>query len=945
MIKSYKWLICFAFLLPACYLFKEATPLPEKLLPVTQSWIDEKFQRMSLDQKIGQLILVSAKTLSFSDYDPAYLKIKDYVRRYHIAGLLIENGEAYQLLSSTNRLQSISATPLLIAANFRNGVGGPIEGGTAFISQTGLAATGESDFAYETGKITASEARALGFHLTLSPCAATAGESVSFITYGKDPAEVEKYCVSNIRGLQENGLLACATHFPGIVSGATTSQIGKNLISLKDWQENGLQPFSEAIRAGVAFIMPENGSFPVLDQGFDRPAALSPYLLTEILRNKLKFEGVVISDLLTNDIVKQTFYPGYTAVKALDAGVDLIILEDNIPSVFAALRQAVQDKKISVQRIDTSVKRILYWKSVLGLEEHAISDTDLARTRLQTSASLKTADKIAAKSITLLNNQDLPLAFKKDLRLCSIAYTSASDGSSAQAAFLHELAQVFPFTRSVTFSTDFSQEKMDSLLEDAADSDVIVNLYYCGNARQLSDRQNFLIGQLDSLRKTVVHIFFGPPQLGRNFSHLKNLLLIYAAFPNCQRVVADVLTGRLPVAGRLPVNIAGLAAKGRGDMLSQQTMVLEPVNNLTAFANPLYLDSLKNFLQISISDSAFPGCAITVGYRNHLLLNEAFGRFTYDPQSIQDQPNSIFDLASVTKVVATTTIAMILYDQGRLNLDWPVQEVVPEFKGKGKDQVTVRHLLTHTSGLPGWVKFYETMQGKERIVQEICHTDLIYQPGTQTVYSDLGMILMQKILETIAQKPLNLLFEEYVASPLGMNRTFYNPEPKYFNEIVPTEMSEFHHKLVRGFVHDENTFAMGGVSGHAGLFSTAEDLAHFCQMYLNGGIYKFKRILQPETIKLFTARQNLVEGSSRAIGWDTRSEEHSMAGKYMSMQAFGHSGFTGTTVWLDPVNDVFVVLLTNRVYPTRENQKIRRVRPQVHDYVMQAILGKASENK
>jgi len=899
---------------------------------------------MSLDQKIGQLILVSAKTQSFSDSDPAYHQIQDYVRRYHIAGLLIESGEAYQLLAYTNRLQSISATPLLIAANFRNGVGDPIEGGTAFISQTGLAATGERDFAYETGKITAREARALGFHLTLSPCAATAGESVSFMTYGQDPAEVAKYCVSNIRGLQENGLLACATHFPGIGSGATKNQIGKNLISLKDWQENGLQPFSEAIRAGVGFILPENGSFPLLDQGFDRPAALSPYLLTEILRNKLKFEGVVISDLLTDDIVKRTSYPGYTSVKALEAGVDLIILEDNIPTVFAAIRQAVQDKKISVQRIDTSVKRILYWKSVLGLEEHAISDTDLARTRLRTPASLKTAEKIAAKSITLLNNQDLPLLFKKDLHLCSIAYTSASDDNSAQKAFLHQLAQVYPFTWPVTLSADFSLGKIDSLLEHAADSDVIVNLYYCENTGQLSDRQNFLIGQLDSLHKTVIHIFFGSPRPGRNYSHLKNLLLAYSAFPNCQRVVANALTGLLPVAGKLPVNIAGLAAKGRGDILSQQTMVLEPVNNLTAFANPLYLDSLKNFLQTSISDSAFPGCAISVGYRNHLILNEAFGRFTYDPQSTPDQPNSIFDLASVTKVVVTTTIAMILYDQGRLNLDWPVQYVIPEFMGEGREQVTIRNLLTHTSGLPGWVKFYETMQGKERIVQEICQTALIYQPGTKSIYSDLGMILMQKILETIAQKPLNLLFEEYVASPLGMGQTFYNPEPKYLNEIVPTEISEFHHKLVHGFVHDENTFVMGGVSGHAGLFSTAEDLALFCQMYLNGGIYKFKRILQPETIKLFTSRQNLVEGSTRAIGWDTRSEEHSMAGKYMSMQAFGHSGFTGTTVWIDPANDVFVVLLTNRVYPTRENQSIRRVRPQVHDYVMQAILGKSSEN-
>jgi CubicO group peptidase (beta-lactamase class C family) len=200
------------------------------------------------------------------------------------------------------------------------------------------------------------------------------------------------------------------------------------------------------------------------------------------------------------------------------------------------------------------------------------------------------------------------------------------------------------------------------------------------------------------------------------------------------------------------------------------------------------------------------------------------------------------------------------------------------------------------------------------------------------------MILMQKVLETITQNSLDRLVKEYITDPLGMKQTFYNPDRILLPEIVPTEFSEFHHALVRGFVHDENTYAMGGVSGHAGLFSTAEDLAVFCQMYLNGGIYDYQRILRPETIELFTQRQNLVENSTRALGWDTRSETGSMAGDYMSMNAFGHSGFTGTTIWIDPENQVFVVLLTNRVYPTRKNQKIRKVRPVVHNYVMKAVL-------
>ena len=301
----------------------------------------------------------------------------------------------------------------------------------------------------------------------------------------------------------------------------------------------------------------------------------------------------------------------------------------------------------------------------------------------------------------------------------------------------------------------------------------------------------------------------------------------------------------------------------------------EVYNNLP---NHLYLDSIKISLNQAISDSAFPGCAISIGFQGKLIFEQSFGNFTYDPHSSKVEVNSIFDLASVTKVVATTTISMILYDQGRLELDWKVSDIVPAFRGKEKEDITIRHLLTHTSGLPGWIRFYLSLKGKEKIIQEICETELENKPGTIYVYSDLGMIMMQKIIETITEKPLDQLVRDYIAIPLGMKRTFYNPDSSLRNEIVPTEVSEWHQKLVHGFVHDENTYVMGGVSGHAGLFSTVQDLSIFCQMFLNGGLYDNKRILKTETIDLFSSRQNMIKGSTRALGWDTRSEENSMAG-------------------------------------------------------------------
>jgi CubicO group peptidase (beta-lactamase class C family) len=364
------------------------------------------------------------------------------------------------------------------------------------------------------------------------------------------------------------------------------------------------------------------------------------------------------------------------------------------------------------------------------------------------------------------------------------------------------------------------------------------------------------------------------------------------------------------------------------------------LDNRLLLSHPEYIDSLKLYLNSAIRDSAFPGCAISVGLRGKLVFQEGFGYFTYNPRFARVKTNTIFDLASLTKVIATTTIAMILYEQGHLPLNRKVVDILPEFQGTQKDLVTVRHLLTHTHGLVGWKQFYINLKGKERIVREICRTDLNSPPGIQYVYSDLGMILLQRIIETITHKSLDFLVKEYITGPLHMDRTFYKPDTSWFGEIAPTEFCEWRQVLVRGFVHDENAYAMGGVSGHAGLFSTVEDLSIFCQMYLNGGIFNDQRILQLETIDLFTQRQNLVKGSTRALGWDTRSEENSMAGDYMSMRAYGHSGFTGTTIWIDPENNVFVIFLTNRVYPTRENLKIRTVRPKVHNYIMKAVLNK-----
>jgi CubicO group peptidase (beta-lactamase class C family) len=333
---------------------------------------------------------------------------------------------------------------------------------------------------------------------------------------------------------------------------------------------------------------------------------------------------------------------------------------------------------------------------------------------------------------------------------------------------------------------------------------------------------------------------------------------------------------------------------------------------------------------------AFPGGVLAAGEHGALLHLHPFGRLTYEEDAPPVTAGTLYDLASLTKVVATTTMAMILVDEGKLDLEQPVQELLPGFQGAGKEAVTVRHLLTHSSGLPALAPLYQEIQGREACVERIQAMDLVYPTGSRSTYSDLGMILLGEILEKAAGQPLDRFVRERVLDPLEMRDTRFLPSPDLRPRIAPTEIDPWRGRLVHGEVHDENAFAMGGVAPHAGLFGTAGDLARFARMLLNGGTLDGHRIVSRRTVDLFTRRAGIPD-SDRALGWDTKSAEGSSAGTLFSPSSFGHTGYTGTSLWIDPERGLFVILLTNRVHPTRENNLIREVRPAVADAVVRAL--------
>ncbi len=361
-------------------------------------------------------------------------------------------------------------------------------------------------------------------------------------------------------------------------------------------------------------------------------------------------------------------------------------------------------------------------------------------------------------------------------------------------------------------------------------------------------------------------------------------------------------------------------------------------NSSEEFAHQSAYDfsEVEKVINNAIDDKTFPGAVVLVWKDDNIIFQKPFGHFSYDQNSDKVTLNTIYDLASLTKVLATTTAAMVCVDKKLFKLDDKVSKYIPTFASNGKDNVTIKNLILHNSGLPAWKRYYDKEFSKEEILNDIYNSEIKFVPGNKILYSDLGMIVLGKVIEKVSNKSLDEFCKEEIFIPLKMNNTSFNPPDSVKDRIAPTELDNYWRmKLIKGEVHDENASLLNGVAGHAGLFSTADDIAKLLEMLMKQGKLNGNQLIQKETVKLFTSVKN--SESERLLGWDLKSETGSSAGDKFSKNSFGHTGFTGTSIWIDPVRNLFVVFLTNRVYPSRDNKKILQVRPLLHDAVIDAI--------
>ena len=949
-----------------------ASDSPATRQAAAQKWAEATLRAMSVDEKIGQLLFTTYHG-SFTPRDAAaYRNMMHDVDDLHVGGFInitqgsplgIVKSQVYPTAVLTNQLQAKSKLPLLVGADFERGTGMRLEEGTSFPTAMALAAAGDPKDAYTMGKITALEARAVGIQWIYAPDADVNNNPgnpiINTRSFGEDPDRVAQFVSAFVHGVEENGALATAKHFPGHGDTAADSHIDLPVIRADRERLERLElvPFRAAIAAGASSVMTGHLSVPALEPDGNTPATLSHNILTGVLRDELHFEGLVVTDAMDMGGITTRFAPGEAAVRAVLAGADALLMPPVPDAAFEALQQAVKSGRISRERLDASVRRILLAKARLGLNKNRLVDLDTINEHFGTVARQTEAQEISDRGVTLLRDSNglLPLDGTKPTRALLLAFYADPEPYPGED-LERELRMRFDSLTTLRADTRFV--KADGLKLPPSDSyDVAILALFVrvsdrkGNVDVPAEQQT-VAEQIYKTGKPVITVGFGSPYLIERFPQASTWLSVFGISDVAQISIARALFGEIPIRGHVPVTIPGSDLKaGSGIEVPASPMTLQSMD----VGTETQLRPAYDVLEKAIADKAFPGATVAIGYRGKVAIH-AFGHLSYDAKSPATVVSTMYDIASLTKVVATTTIVAKLAEGDfpvPIDLDAKVERYLPEWTSPSQTgldtlfrenpgelawrrKVTVRHLLTHTSGLPAFKEYWRTSHSREESLARIFAEPLEYEPGTKEVYSDLGIILLTEIIERLTGKPLDALSDTYIFSPLEMKNSMFRPPQKLWPAIAPTEIdNNLRHRLVQGEVHDENAYVLGGVSGHAGLFSTAPDLAAFCQMLLNGGVYAHHRILRRATIVQFTTPQEL-SGGTRALGWAVPTEGGS-SGHYFSAHSFGHTGFTGTSIWIDPDRQLFVVLLTNRVHPTRENIQIQKVRPALHDAVIQAL--------
>jgi len=953
--------VCFSQFNSAAVAFERASQ--GRANPAEIAWVDSVFNSLTKEQRIAQLIVIRAHSNLGADH---VAQVTNLIQTYDVGALCFFQGGPVRQANLTNFYQSISKTPLMITIDAEWGLGMRLDSVNKFPYQLTLGALDDTLLIYEMGKAIGQQCRRIGVQVNYAPVVDINNNPnnpvIGYRSFGEDKNKVIQFGLAYMKGLQSTGVMACAKHFPGHGDVDVDSHLDLPVInkSMGELDSLELKPFKALFNAGVGSVMIAHLYIPAIDSTANMATSLSKNNITHLLREDLGYNGLTFTDALEMKGVAKYWPGGEAAVQALIAGNDMLCLPENVPDAIAAITKAADEKRLSWEDIDAKVRKVLDAKYLLGLNKwKPIDTTNLLRDLNARTDEIR--DRAARETITLVKNKITPYIASPKIACVTIGGTAPVPFAKALQEKKH--AEIF------TFNFKDSTEKSSSILQKlrAAKYDEIV---VCVSGYSLRPANNYGISRpaidfFNQLQEfNTKNYIFGNVLAIRNFLAAPHLVACYQDDDITQYTAADLYVGAMTAKGNLPVTI-GEYRYGYSAFVPQQTYG----------SNKFY--QVDSIISDALDKGAFTGCVVLAAKGGKIAYQKAYGHYQFNPASLPVNVQSIFDLASVTKISATTISIMKLYDEGKLELNKTLGDYLPSARGTDKARLKISDILLHQAGLIPDVLFYKYVRDSithlpnpsivstqkpgfdirvaENLYLRNDWIDTAFQlvlnsrvgPIHKYVYSDLDFIFLGKVVESIAKMPLEAYVQKKFYVPLGMKTTGFKPRERFpLDQIIPTEFDTlFRWQLLWGDVHDYSASVFGGVAGHAGLFSDAGDLFKLYQMLLNNGVFNGKRYLKSKTINLFTAYQSKI--SRRGYGFDKPEKdnitrEHPYPAALVSEQTYGHTGWTGNCVWVDPKYQIVYIFLSNRVQSQVNNEKLSEmsIRGKIQEVIYKVVNAK-----
>ncbi|MFK8269213.1 glycoside hydrolase family 3 N-terminal domain-containing protein [Capnocytophaga cynodegmi] len=951
---------------------QKINPLVTKDEQEQKKWVENTYKNMSLDEKIGQLFMVSVFSSQIGTKNTEY--IKELIKKYHIGGIIFSKGGPKRQAKLTNEYQSLSKIPLFMAMDAEWGLAMRLDSTFAYPWNMTMGAVKNNELIERAGFRIGQHCRQLGMQFNFAPDIDVntnpANPIIGNRSFGEDKQNVALKGIAFTKGMQSAGVLGSAKHFPGH---GDTSKDSHKTLPLIDFPSERLHevemyPFRELINNGVASVMVGHLNIPSLESKVGLPSSLSHHIITDILKTQMGFEGLVYTDALGMKGVSEYLPVGEVEVAAFLAGNDILLMPENLVKGFEAIKKAYQNKKITEERLAYSVKKILMAKYKVGLYKFEPLNLETLHQNLHTLEDDLLLEEIFENALTIAKNENKLLPIK-NLDKEKIAYIKfGNDSGWTFYTNLRKYADV----------AIIEPKSTEQLLKNIEPYQTIVIGLHKPNktpwdAYKFTKEELIWLEEIAKKKKVILSIFTRPYALldVKNLTNIESIIVSYQNHKVAQEKTAQLIFGAIEGKGVLPVSAH--------PELPVNTSVSTPKIGRLSYGLPesvglssKKLSSIDSIAQVVLSKRMAPGMQILVAKQGKIVYRKNFGTLDYNEKNLV-KDNSIYDLASITKILVTLPELMKIYAQEGFNINSSFSDLLPELKDTNKGNLKMMNVLSHYAQFPSWIPFYlKTLDIQKKPLKEIYsnvktddfsvqvaknlyikkdYHNFIYQQiddcnlikRKKYLYSDLPYYYFKKYIEKKSNSSLSEAIQKDFYRNMGAYHLTYFPLEHFpLGNIAPSEVDNyFRRQEIRGYVHDQGAAMLGGVGGHAGLFGNADDVAKMMQMFLQKGYYGGEWYLQPQIVNLFNTCMFCSENNRRGLGFDKpQIDGEGPTCGCVPMSSFGHTGFTGTYAWADPDNEIVIVFLSNRTFPTAENNLLikENIRPKIQRIVYNAII-------